>query len=162
MKRFAHLLFLTAFLLFVATALRSAFARVFPYGFFRPVAECRDPVRDLGTIDSPDPVSCLFSIKNAGNAPLVVSDARVVCGSGSLLQVRSVPASPIRPGETASVDLAFFPSRLSGEARARCVLVTNDPGRPKIELTVQATESLPSFSPSGAMPPLAPIVEESK
>lgn len=58
---------------------------------------------DFGIIPKDTPVSKTFVVKNTGNNPLIISDAKASCGC----TVPKKPEEPIAPGETGEIEVTF-------------------------------------------------------
>lgn len=58
---------------------------------------------DFGVIPKEKPVSKVFTIKNTGNNPLIINDAKASCGC----TVPKKPEEPILPGETGELEVTF-------------------------------------------------------
>lgn len=81
---------------------------------------------DFGIIPKDTPVSKTFIVKNTGNNPLIISDAKASCGC----TVPKKPEEPIAPGETGEIEVTF----------------TSKPGQEgtKINKTVTVTANIPN------------------
>lgn len=60
-------------------------------------------VYDFGSIPKETPVSTVFKIKNTGDKPLIVNDAKASCGC----TVPRKPEEPIMPGEEGELEVTF-------------------------------------------------------
>lgn len=60
-------------------------------------------VFDFGNIPKQTPVSTVFKIKNTGDNPLVINDAKASCGC----TVPRKPEEPIMPGEVGELEVTF-------------------------------------------------------
>lgn len=58
---------------------------------------------DFGVIPKETPVSKIFKLKNTGNNPLIISDAKASCGC----TVPKKPEAPIAPGEVGELEVTF-------------------------------------------------------
>lgn len=58
---------------------------------------------DFGMIPKGQPVSKVFTIKNTGDKPLTIEDAKASCGC----TVPKRPEEPIMPGETGELEVTF-------------------------------------------------------
>ncbi len=93
---------------------------------------------DFGPISARAVVHRDFLIINQGSAPLVILQAYTTCGCTSA----ELTATIIPPGKasrvTVTFDAGFHP--VAGQTvRRGLVLETNDPGRPEVEIWVQAS-----------------------
>lgn len=86
-------------------------------------------VHDFGEIEKETPVSTIFTVKNTGDKPLTINDAKASCGC----TVPRKPEEPILPGETGELEVTFTskPSQ-AGKPVTKTVTVTaNIPGSTK-------------------------------
>lgn len=86
-------------------------------------------VHDFGEIEKETPVSTIFTVKNTGEKPLTINDAKASCGC----TVPRKPEEPILPGETGELEVTFTskPSQ-AGKPVTKTVTVTaNIPGSTK-------------------------------
>lgn len=60
-------------------------------------------VHDFGVIEKETPVSTIFTVKNTGDNPLTINDAKASCGC----TVPRKPEEPILPGETGELEVTF-------------------------------------------------------
>ena len=60
-------------------------------------------VYDFGNIPHKKPVSTVFKIKNTGDKPLIINDAKASCGC----TVPRKPEEPIMPGEEGELEVTF-------------------------------------------------------
>ncbi|MFA5575591.1 MAG: DUF1573 domain-containing protein [Brumimicrobium sp.] len=60
-------------------------------------------VHDFGSIPSGQPVTTVFTIKNTGDNPLIIDDAKASCGC----TVPEKPEQPIMPGEEYPLEVTF-------------------------------------------------------
>lgn len=65
--------------------------------------EVTPSVHDFGIIDKETPVSTIFTVKNTGDNPLTINDAKASCGC----TVPRKPEKPILPGETGELEVTF-------------------------------------------------------
>ena len=84
---------------------------------------------DFGTIEKEVPVSTIFKVKNTGNKPLILNDAKASCGC----TVPRKPEEPIMPGETGELEVVFTSKKgQEGAPFSKSVTVTaNIPGSTK-------------------------------
>ncbi len=69
-----------------------------------PVMTFDQTEHDFGTIEQGTPQETVFSFKNTGNAPLIITDAKSTCGC----TVPTYPKNtPIAPGETGELTVKF-------------------------------------------------------
>lgn len=84
---------------------------------------------DFGEIPKGEPVSTIFTVKNTGEKPLVINDAKASCGC----TVPRKPEEPIMPGETGELEVTFTSKKgQEGKPISKSVTVTaNIPGSTK-------------------------------
>jgi hypothetical protein len=76
---------------------------------------------DFGVIPKEKPVSKTFIIKNTGDNPLVINDAKASCGC----TVPKRPEEPIMPGETGELEVTFTSKpNQAGQTISKNVTVT--------------------------------------
>lgn len=76
---------------------------------------------DFGMIPKGQPVSKVFTIKNTGDKPLTIEDAKASCGC----TVPKRPEEPIMPGETGELEVTFTSKpNQSGQQISKNVTVT--------------------------------------
>jgi hypothetical protein len=100
---------------------------------------------DFGTLDMDSSGSHEFKLTNAGEAPLTLSEGGTSCRCAmSKLEREKVP-----PGESAKVTLTWKPTDKPGPYQQTATILTNDPAKPQIVLTIMGTISTAArFSPS--------------
>lgn len=84
---------------------------------------------DFGTIPKAEPVSTVFTVKNTGDKPLIINDAKASCGC----TVPRKPEEPIMPGETGELEVTFTSKNgQEGKPVSKSITVTaNIPGSTK-------------------------------
>lgn len=65
-------------------------------------------VHDFGTIEMYSDASCVFTFKNTGNMPLVITKVVTSCGC----TVPEYPKKPIMPGEEAQIQVIYTPDKV--------------------------------------------------
>lgn len=103
---------------------------------------------DYGTIAQDSEPYRTFKIKNTGNAPLLITNARGSCGC--TVPERSDWTPPIAPGETRDLRVRYDTHRI-GQFRKRVTLTTNagEPTVLTIKGLVQAAPAEPDAVPAG-------------
>jgi hypothetical protein len=108
--------------------------------FPAPKAVVDQKTCDIGTIESAKDFRCSFSVANAGHADLTLAIGNGLC---KCLTVE-LPEQPVAPGDSARIRVT--PSKTeetetiaSGVFTRDIHLVTNDPERPRLTLTINAT-----------------------
>jgi hypothetical protein len=99
----------------------------------QPKAVVVTPIHDFGTIPKTNKVSQEFEIRNDGNAPLLLREARPDCACA----VASFDKE-IAPGATGKVRAQLDPVEFTGPIRKQIVVFTNDPASPELQLTMTA------------------------
>ncbi len=77
---------------------------------------------DFGTIDEGVKSKATFTIKNDGDAPLVIYDVRPTCGC----TIANLSTKTIAPGKTATLAAVYNSMNASGEVRKFITVSTND------------------------------------
>jgi hypothetical protein len=87
-------------------------------------------VFDFGNIPKETPVSTVFKIKNTGDKPLIVNDAKASCGC----TVPRKPEKPIMPGEEGELEVTFEsnPGQAGAPMNKTVTVTANVPGSTKI------------------------------
>ena len=67
---------------------------------------------DFGTISADEPVKCVFTFTNTGDAPLIIHQAIATCGC----TVPNYSKDPVKPGEKGQIEV-IFNGRASGGGR---------------------------------------------
>jgi|GEM_PF-2579584 len=111
-------------LLGIATALRAG-----------PVFVCDPTTLDLGSVAPEAKPVAEFAVRNAGDAPLVLSGVQTGCAGCVSVDI---PAGPVPPGTVAMVKVALTKLPPSGPVRKLVRFRTNDPAKADVVLTVNA------------------------
>jgi len=98
-----------------------------------PKAVAVEPTMDAGVVDKGEKVVHEFAIKNAGDAPLEITDVQAACGCTATSYDKTVAA-----GATGKVHVEVDTTTFAGPIAKGVTVYTNDPVTPKIELTVKA------------------------
>jgi hypothetical protein len=87
--------------------LLSFFSLVFIGAFAQAKIQFSEVKHDFGNVqEAGGPVSCVFTFKNTGNAPLVIQNVETSCGCTSPEYTKE----PVRPGKSGIVKATFDPS----------------------------------------------------
>jgi hypothetical protein len=84
---------------------------------------------DIGIIDGKSNANFDFKFKNAGNIPLVITEAR---GNCHCVQGKA-PEKAIEPGDSSVISVSFDPTGVSGNFQ-RTVMVVSNATRDSVEL----------------------------
>lgn len=100
----------------------------------RPKAHVAEPVHEAGTLAPGEKVVHDFVVENQGEAPLEITDVRPACGCTVAEFDRT-----IAPGTSGKVHAVLDTSTFAGAISKGITVLTNDPVRPSIQLTLKAT-----------------------
>lgn len=101
---------------------------------------------DFGTVDEGEVVSHTYTFTNAGDEPLVLSNAKGSCGC----TVPNWPREPIAPGQTADVTVTFNSKNKKGKRNQKVTITANtNPPQSFIYLTGDVNAGA-----GGATPPV--------
>lgn len=92
-------------------------------------------VHDFGVIDKEIPVTTVFTVKNTGDNPLTINDAKASCGC----TVPRKPEEPILPGETGELEVTFTskPNQAGQNITKTVTITANIPNSTKM-VTIKA------------------------
>jgi hypothetical protein len=109
-------------------------------GGFKPSSP--DPViwvdqdrHDWGAIPATDTVEHIFTVRNAGGAPLNLARVQTSCGCTAAVLDKQV----LEPGEETRLKVTFDPRGRNGPQSRTIWIHSNDPKTPQRQLVVQAT-----------------------
>jgi hypothetical protein len=83
-------------------------------------------VHDYGTMEQGGDGTCIFTISNTGNAPLIISLCKGSCGC----TVPTCPKEPIAPGASASITVKYDTKRV-GPINKSVTITTNAVNQPR-------------------------------
>lgn len=107
-----------------------------------PVVRFERTTHDFGEIPSDGKRDHAWVIRNEGKAPLEIINTFPSCGcTASLIENKAIP-----PGGSGTLRITFDASGQHGDIRKSIAVVTNDPVRPRVLLTVLA-KVLPPVNP---------------
>jgi hypothetical protein len=127
-------LLLSIMMIFTVTGI-SAFAQ--PGGGMTiggPVLTATKTTHDFGRIKKGSDASCIFTIKNTGDQPLIISNCQGSCGCTT----PQCDKTPVLPGATNDIKVQYDSNRLG--VFTKTVTVTwnsNDPGNSSTILTIK-------------------------
>ena len=89
---------------------------------------------DFGNIPKEQPVSKVFKLKNTGDKPLTIQDAKASCGC----TVPKKPEKPILPGETGDLEVTFTSKpNQAGQTISKNVTITANIPNTQQKLTIK-------------------------
>jgi hypothetical protein len=98
-----------------------------------PRIVCAEPMHDFGTVDGKSPASHTFTIRNEGDADLVIKKIHAPCGCTTFrLQNKT-----LAPGATLELPVTLSLSGRKGPQQKSVYLETNDPAAPTLQLTMR-------------------------
>ena len=100
-----------------------------------PVIEFDETVHDFGTIEQGTNVEHVFTFKNTGNAPLVITDATSTCGC----TVPTFTEEPIAPGETGEMLVKFNGSGQNQVTKTVTVKANTEAGQEQVQIKAFVT-----------------------
>jgi uncharacterized protein (DUF58 family) len=102
-----------------------------------PVISVEKPLHDFGSVTQGQKVDHLFTVKNRGDEPLVISQIRTSCGcTAATLSSKTIP-----PGKSGEVKVTFDSTNFAGQVTKTIHLDSNDPHNPATELVMQGKVS---------------------
>lgn len=99
----------------------------------QPHIQAVAPTYDFGTVLEGAPVKHEFTIKNVGQADLVIGQVQTSCGC----TVAQSEKKRLAPGEETQLPVTFDTRHERGQARRRIDVYTNDPQTPDLALEIQ-------------------------
>ena len=99
----------------------------------QPRIQAANPVYDFGEVVEGTPVKHEFTIKNTGQAELIIGQVQSSCGC----TVAQSDKKRLAPGEETQLPVTFDTSHERGRANRRIDVYTNDPQTPDLALNVQ-------------------------
>ncbi len=122
----------------------------------RPHLVCDEPLFDFGSRSNTEDVDHSCSLRNTGNAPVVVSRVRSGCGCTQA----QLSQNTIEPGSNAVLNARLTLRGIVGVKRTNIYLHTNDPEKPVFQCQISGTavtemmvtppEIMFTYSPSSA------------
>lgn len=99
----------------------------------RPKAVVAQPVHDAGVVPTGQQIVHDFVVENQGDAALEITGVRPACGCTVAQFDRT-----IAPGQSGKVNAVLDTSTFGGPIAKGITVLTNDPAKPRIQLTVKA------------------------
>ncbi|MFP4082074.1 MAG: DUF1573 domain-containing protein [Candidatus Aminicenantes bacterium] len=94
---------------------------------------------DFGRIKQGEEVTHVFSFSNQGDAPLVINRVKTSCGCTAAL----VSSKKIEPQQKGELEVTFNSRGYEGQVSKYIYVETNDPVKPRTQLTVSARIDVP-------------------
>lgn len=114
-----------------------------------PAIEFNETEHDFGTIPNGIPVTTVFTYKNTGSSPLVVSDVKSTCGC----TVPSDYTREVMPGETGKFTVEFD-GKGNGNQVSKTITMTTNTEKGSEAVTIKAfVEADPNAPQNGAGTP---------
>lgn len=119
--------------------------------------------RDLGTVPQGEVLQAAFAVTNTGTRRLILLEqSRACCGRST-----GRPETAVLPGETTELRVQVDTSRWCGQVREVVRYHTNDPGLPRLCLTVTARvvsspQALEEAEPADDQPADAPPTPDTR
>jgi len=119
--------------------------------FNGPAIELDKEVHDYGTIENGSDGTCVFTIKNIGTEPLIISRCKGSCGC----TVPTCDKTPVLPGETTKVKVKYDTKR-TGTINKSVTITSNAINEPtkviriKGKILAANSNTSPIKTPSGA------------
>lgn len=100
----------------------------------QPKIEFESVVHDYGLIKEEDgPQKAVFTFKNTGTEPLIISSVRASCGCTA----SNYTKDPVQPGQTGVVEATYNPANRPGQFSKSVSVTSNDPEKATIVLTIK-------------------------
>ncbi|MGO9063033.1 MAG: DUF1573 domain-containing protein [Candidatus Binataceae bacterium] len=99
----------------------------------QPRIQAANPVYDFGEVVEGTPVKYEFTIKNIGQAELIIGQVQSSCGC----TVAQSDKKRLAPGDETQLPVTFDTSHERGRANRRIDVYTNDPQTPDLALNIQ-------------------------
>lgn len=99
----------------------------------RPIIECKDLVKDFGTVWVGPVLKHSFTIENKGEAPLRITKVRPSCGC----TIAGPYPKMIEPGQSGSFPFSVHSNKLRGRFEKGITIKSNDPANPNFRLRLR-------------------------
>jgi hypothetical protein len=101
-----------------------------------------DPAEhDFGDISSDKPVSCEFTVANAGGKSLEISRVQTTCGCTAAV----IGHQLLKPGESTKLKVTFDPRGRMGQQGRAIIILSNDPRTTQKTVGISANVTTPTF-----------------
>ncbi|MDX2305768.1 MAG: DUF1573 domain-containing protein [Microscillaceae bacterium] len=99
-----------------------------------PIIQFDKTKHNFGQINQNTRNTVSFTLKNAGNAPLIIHKTKASCGCTA-----SQPKKThLAPGESTTIEVTYSPGNKEGQQRQTVTVICNDPATSTSRLTVEA------------------------
>lgn len=105
-------------------------------------------VHDFGNVREGGKVTAPFVLKNTGDAPLIIRRVSVTCGCTT----PSYPKTPIAPGDTAVIDVAYSTDGRPGNFNKNVTVYSNALSQPAYTLTIRGSVEGRQNTPGSVYP----------
>ena len=100
-----------------------------------PNIEVDEPSYDFGEVETGETIEHTFTVKNSGDAELVISRVKPSCGC----TVANISSKNLAPGETAEITASLNLKGRKGRQRKSIRVDSNDPDAPQTVLFIEGT-----------------------
>jgi len=107
-----------------------------PPGALQPNISVAPDSHDFGSIPQSEVVTHVFTVRNDGDAELVIKDVRALCACTTA----AISSKEIPPGGTAELTVTYDPAyfKTVGKITQTVVIESNDPDEPRKKVTITA------------------------
>lgn len=109
---------------------------------------------DYGTVKNGADGHRIFTVKNTGDKPLIISKVQASCGCTT----PEVPKDPIMPGKTAELKVGYD-TRISGPFTKIIEVYSNDPANSRSVINIKGTVETQTATSAAEVSLAAPAVE---
>ncbi len=88
---------------------------------------------DIGQIWESEPTQLIVTLKNEGDAKLVITEARTTCGC----TLAQPDKKELAPGEATTMTVRFDPHGKQGDVTSKVIITSNDPARPEVNIPIK-------------------------
>jgi hypothetical protein len=112
-----------------------------------PIATFEKTEMDYGKIKQGSEPLRIFTFKNTGTEPLIISNAQGSCGC----TVPTYPKEPIMPGQTSKIEVRYDTQRVGGFTKS-VTLTTNEANATRVLTIKGEVEAKPADAPASDAP----------
>jgi hypothetical protein len=98
-----------------------------------PKIVCAEPLHEFGTVDGSQPATHTFTIRNEGDADLVIKKIHAPCGCTTF----RLDNKTLAPGASLEIPVTLSLAGRKGPQQKSLYLETNDPATPTLQLTMR-------------------------